>query len=341
MAIDTAHHRLFSGCRSGVMAVSDYQAGKVVATLPIGTGVDGAGYDPASADAFASNADGTLTVIHQDSPDQYHVAETVQTAPGVAQHGARSHQPSHLRRRREVRAGAGRRPRPRAGGAGLVRGAGRSSAIAASNLRREQFDQPGLKRIEIAAEVSRRARVDQPALGDHADFVAQAPNLVRVVTAEERRHVLGRGETTEQVPHVAFGGQIETARGFVEEQHFRAAHQRARDLDAALHAGAVGADQLAAEARIEAHAVEQALDLVGRLGSCRRRAKYSRYSRAVQADWLSLVSSLTSPTSWRTASGSVATSCPHSRAVPAVGGSRVVSTRMVVVLPAPFRPRNP
>src|SRR5215831_14218395 len=46
MAIDTAHHRLFSGCRSGVMAVSDYQGGKVVATAPIGTGVDGAGYDP-------------------------------------------------------------------------------------------------------------------------------------------------------------------------------------------------------------------------------------------------------------------------------------------------------
>src|ERR1039457_3519805 len=79
MAIDTAHQRLFSGCRSGLMAVSDYQAGKVVATLPIGTGVDGAGYDAASANAFASNADGTLTVIHQDTPDQYHVLETVQT----------------------------------------------------------------------------------------------------------------------------------------------------------------------------------------------------------------------------------------------------------------------
>ena len=38
MAIDTAHHRLFSGCRSGVMAISDYQAGKVVATVPIGSG---------------------------------------------------------------------------------------------------------------------------------------------------------------------------------------------------------------------------------------------------------------------------------------------------------------
>ena len=79
MAIDTAHHRLFSGCRSGVMAVSDYQAGKVVATVRIGQGVDGAGYDPASGDAFASNADGTLTVIHQDSPDQYHMAQTIET----------------------------------------------------------------------------------------------------------------------------------------------------------------------------------------------------------------------------------------------------------------------
>ena len=82
MAIDTVHHRLFSGCRSGLMAVSDYQAGKVVATLPIGMGVDGAGYDAASGNAFASNADGTLTVIHQDTPDRYHVLETVQTPPG-------------------------------------------------------------------------------------------------------------------------------------------------------------------------------------------------------------------------------------------------------------------
>jgi len=82
MALDTAHHRLFSGCRSGVMAVSDYQEGKVVATLPIGAGVDGAGYDAASSNAFASNADGTLTVIHQDSPDQYRVLETVQTPQG-------------------------------------------------------------------------------------------------------------------------------------------------------------------------------------------------------------------------------------------------------------------
>jgi hypothetical protein len=82
MAIDTAHHRLFSGCRSGVMAVSDYPAGKVVATLPIGAGVDGSGYDSTSGNAFASNADGTLTVIRQDGPDQYHIVENVQTPQG-------------------------------------------------------------------------------------------------------------------------------------------------------------------------------------------------------------------------------------------------------------------
>ncbi|HEX4164292.1 MAG TPA: YncE family protein [Bryobacteraceae bacterium] len=82
MAIDTAHHRLFSGCRSGVVAMSDYESARVIATVPIGKGVDGAGYDPASGNVFASNADGTLTVIHQDSADQYHVVQTVETPPG-------------------------------------------------------------------------------------------------------------------------------------------------------------------------------------------------------------------------------------------------------------------
>src|SRR5215468_10384413 len=55
MAIDTAHHRLFSGCRSGVLAVSDYQSGKTITTLPIGMGVDGAAYDGATGDVYASN----------------------------------------------------------------------------------------------------------------------------------------------------------------------------------------------------------------------------------------------------------------------------------------------
>jgi len=82
MAIDVRHHRLFSGCRSGVLAVSDYQSGKTLTTLPIGMGVDGAGYDPATGDLFATNADGTLTVMHQDSADRYHVVGSVTTPTG-------------------------------------------------------------------------------------------------------------------------------------------------------------------------------------------------------------------------------------------------------------------
>jgi DNA-binding beta-propeller fold protein YncE len=87
MAIDTKHQRLFSGCRSGVMAISDYKNGRLITTVPIGRGVDGAGYDPVTRDAYASNVDGTLTVIHQDTPDTYHVVENVQTAQGARNMG--------------------------------------------------------------------------------------------------------------------------------------------------------------------------------------------------------------------------------------------------------------
>ena len=66
----------------GVLAVSDYKAGKVVATAPIGMGVDGSGYDAATGDVFTSNGEGTLTVIHEDSPDKYHVVQNLQTTPG-------------------------------------------------------------------------------------------------------------------------------------------------------------------------------------------------------------------------------------------------------------------
>ena len=54
----------------------------MIATVPIGGGVDGAGYDATSGDVFASNADGTLTVIHQATPDQYRVVGAVPTPQG-------------------------------------------------------------------------------------------------------------------------------------------------------------------------------------------------------------------------------------------------------------------
>ena len=83
LAIDRVHHRLFSGCRNGTMGISDAQAGKLVTTVPIGRGVDACRFDEGTGLAFASNGDGTLTVIHQDSPDKYTVVGNVTTMRGA------------------------------------------------------------------------------------------------------------------------------------------------------------------------------------------------------------------------------------------------------------------
>jgi DNA-binding beta-propeller fold protein YncE len=79
MAIDTQHRRLFIGCHNKLMAIMDADTGKVVSTVPIGKGVDANSFDPGTQLAFASNGDGTLTVVHEDSPDKYTVVENVIT----------------------------------------------------------------------------------------------------------------------------------------------------------------------------------------------------------------------------------------------------------------------
>lgn len=81
MAIDRANHRLFIGCRSKVMAIMNADSGQVVTTLPIGDHVDATAYDPQSGLIFNSNGEGTITVIHEDSPDKYSFVETVKTLP--------------------------------------------------------------------------------------------------------------------------------------------------------------------------------------------------------------------------------------------------------------------
>ena len=81
LAIDTVHHRLFSVCANKQMVILSTEDGHVVATVPIGDGPDGAAFDPQSATAFSSNSDGTLTVVHEDDPDHYHVVVNVATPP--------------------------------------------------------------------------------------------------------------------------------------------------------------------------------------------------------------------------------------------------------------------
>ena len=113
MAIDTAHHRLFSGCRSGLMAVSDYQAGKVVATASHRHGRRRRGVRRGlrrrvriecgwHAHRDSSGFTGPLSCRPKPAD-----------SPGFAQHGTRSHESSRVYRVRQVRTGSGRWQRQR------------------------------------------------------------------------------------------------------------------------------------------------------------------------------------------------------------------------------------
>jgi DNA-binding beta-propeller fold protein YncE len=79
LAIDTAHHRLFSVCQSQKMIVTDSADGHEVASVAIGKGPDAAAFDADRHLIFSSNGDGTLTVVHEDDPNHYHVTENVET----------------------------------------------------------------------------------------------------------------------------------------------------------------------------------------------------------------------------------------------------------------------
>src|SRR5215471_818255 len=83
LAMDREHRRLFIGCGNKKMIVMNADSGQVITSLPIGEGVDANVYDSASELAFSSNGDGTLTVVHEDSPDKFNVVETVKTERGA------------------------------------------------------------------------------------------------------------------------------------------------------------------------------------------------------------------------------------------------------------------
>jgi YVTN family beta-propeller protein len=82
IAMDIAGNRLFTGCRANKgVSVLDAASGKVITTLPIGAGVDAVVYDAANKLIFASCGDATLTVIKQQSADEYSVIQTLATQP--------------------------------------------------------------------------------------------------------------------------------------------------------------------------------------------------------------------------------------------------------------------
>lgn len=84
MAFDLRHHHLFIVCENKLMVIMDSTNGKVVQTLPIGAGVDGAAFDPATGYAFASaGRDGIVTIVKADKMGKYAVVQTLQTQRGA------------------------------------------------------------------------------------------------------------------------------------------------------------------------------------------------------------------------------------------------------------------
>ena len=83
MAFDATHHRLFVGCHNKLMAMLDTETGKVVATVPIGSGVDGCAFDDATQLAFASCGDGTTTIAKEETPQKLTTIQTLKTERGA------------------------------------------------------------------------------------------------------------------------------------------------------------------------------------------------------------------------------------------------------------------
>ena len=79
LALDPANRRLFAGCHNEQMIVLDAGSGQVLAKPAIGKGVDATAFDPGTGFAFASNGDGTLTVIKEASAGEFRVVENVPT----------------------------------------------------------------------------------------------------------------------------------------------------------------------------------------------------------------------------------------------------------------------
>jgi YVTN family beta-propeller protein len=84
LALDLTNNRLFSACsESNQIVVMDADNGRIVTILPMGEGCDGIIFIPGDHNAISSNGEGTLTVVHQDGPDDYKVIQTLATRKGA------------------------------------------------------------------------------------------------------------------------------------------------------------------------------------------------------------------------------------------------------------------
>jgi uncharacterized protein YjiK len=84
LAFDVKNHVLFAaGAEPPTMVILNADDGKIITSVPIGMGTDGAVFNPATMEAFSSQRDGTLTVVKENGPRSFVVEQTVKTMPSA------------------------------------------------------------------------------------------------------------------------------------------------------------------------------------------------------------------------------------------------------------------
>ena len=106
IALDAGHHRLFAGCHNKMMVMLDTESGKVVGSVPIGSGVDGCEFDDATQLAFASCGDGTTTIAREQAAQQIDSGSIFENRTRRENDGARPRNASDIFADRAVCAGA-------------------------------------------------------------------------------------------------------------------------------------------------------------------------------------------------------------------------------------------
>jgi DNA-binding beta-propeller fold protein YncE len=93
LAIDLKNRVLFAACaQSGnppaqppqpMMVILRADDGKILTSLPLAGGSDGAAFNPATMEAFSTHGNGTLTVVKEKSPTTFEVEQNLQTMNGA------------------------------------------------------------------------------------------------------------------------------------------------------------------------------------------------------------------------------------------------------------------
>jgi hypothetical protein len=86
LAFDVKNRVLFVACRTpapGTMVMLNADDGKIIASVPLAGGSDGAVFNPTTMEAFSSAGNGTLTVVKENSPASFAVEQIVQTMPSA------------------------------------------------------------------------------------------------------------------------------------------------------------------------------------------------------------------------------------------------------------------